>query len=104
MGGVDFVEALGFGDHVAVVDYCCGEVGDLESGLQGGASALAPADGADAVFPDVGLFAQKADGVAEVASGAVFGKAAHEFMHLSEFAGDFAAIEIDGERDVVLVG
>ncbi len=76
-GGVDFVEAFGFGDEVAVVDNGGGQVGNFEGGLQGVAAAHAPADGADAIFLDVALRPQEGDGGAEVASGTVFGKAAH---------------------------
>jgi hypothetical protein len=51
-----------------------------------------------------GCDARKVEGRVQVAFGAVFGDAAHEFVRHIRRGGDFAAIEIDAERDVALLG
>ena len=75
----------------------------MQSDVERVASAHAPSDGADAIFLHVGLRREKVEGGVKIAFGAVFGNAAHDFVSHVGSSRDFAAIEIDGERDVSLV-
>ena len=103
-GCIDFLQRVGVGGEMAVVDHRGGQGGFLQSDIERVASAHAPSDGADAVFLHVGLRREKFESGVKVAFGAVFGDSAHDFVRHVGSGRNFAAIEIDGERDVSLVG
>src|SRR5215469_2454347 len=102
-GSVDVLQRLGIGGEVAVVDDVGGERGLGERHVERVTAAHAPSNGTDAVFPHVGLGGEKLESRVEIPLGAVFRHAAHDFVRLVRGGGDFAAIKIDGQRDVTLV-
>ena len=102
-GSVNFLQRLGIGGEVTVVDDVGGERGLLERHIERVTPAHAPSNGTDAVFPHVGLGGEKLKSCVKIALGAVFRHAAHDFVRLVRGGGDFAAIKIDGQRYVTLV-
>jgi len=88
---------------MAVVDDVGSEIRFLQRNVQRVASAHAPADRADPVFPHVGLRCQEFEGGVEVALHAVFRHAASDFVRHIGRGCDCAAIPIDGQRQAALV-
>src|SRR4029077_775196 len=94
----------GSGGEMPVSDDNCGERGLLESDIESTAAAHAPADGADAVFLHVRLRGEIVERGVQVALGAVFGNSTHDLVSFIGRGGDLAAIEVDCERHISLIG
>lgn len=103
-GGVNLLEGGFIRGQGTVVDDNGAEAGVGYGEERSVASAHTPADGADAVGIDVFAMGEPVGGGGEVADTAILRQAAHEFVGGFSVGGDFAAIEIDGEGDVALVG
>ena len=89
---------------MAVVDDIGSKRRFLKRDLKRITSSHAPADGGDAIFFHVGLRGKIFEGCVKIALGTVFRHAAHDFVGQFGCGCNLAAIKVNGQRDVALVG
>ena len=89
---------------MSVVDYIGCECWLINRNVERISAAHAPTDGADAIFFNVWLRLQKIKRGFQVTISAVIGNAAHEFMRHFRRGRNFAAIQINRQRFIALVG
>src|SRR6266404_5882817 len=89
---------------MAIVDDIGSQFRLLKRNVERVASAHAPADGTNTVFLHIGLRLQVLESGVQVTFGAVFRDSTHAFMGLFGSSSDFAAIKIEGQRGIALIG
>ncbi len=92
------------GGEMPIVNDCCRQMRLGKRRIERVASAHTPSDGPDPIFFHARLRRQKVVGGAQITDSPVFGQAAHQFVRQIRIIGDFAAIQIDRQRNVSLIG